>query len=111
MTDTVTNGEPAKKAKRPARSRRDWIDADGNVVEDIKDATGFGFTLLNEDGTDAYRATRQFPTTRTNLDFGFWAMGGQTKLGNIGNTVLNEKDGTTAEAAEAMTEFLSDPEK
>lgn len=105
-------GEGATKRKRVTRSRREWIDADGEVVEKIEDATGSVFALLADDGkTDAGSWPRQRPGDMSVQDFGYWSMGYQTRLGNIANTVLNEQKGTTEEACDTISEFVADPTK
>ena len=84
-------------------STRDFIDADGNVVDRMEQATGARYTLeQNGKAFDAQFGTAGSPETMFAI-FGF-----HTKVGNVANTVLNDKDapGTADDAAVEIEAFL-----
>lgn len=96
------------KPKRKEVSRRDYLMADGSVADKIESANGARYTLLNSDGTDAESFDEIFGEpgnfVTMNAIFGF-----HTKIGNVANTELNDKDepGTPADAAVAIREFIA----
>lgn len=85
-------------------SERTFVDADGVEVERMEQATGARYTLAGIGKS----FDKQFgePATESTMYaiFGFW-----TKIGNVANTVLNDKDepGTQEDAAEAIEEFVA----
>ena len=87
-------------------SERFYIDATGAVVDKIESATGGRYQLLDPaspiDFDEQFGAAGSFATM--NAVFGFF-----TKVGNVANTVLNDKDepGTFADAAQAIREFIA----
>jgi hypothetical protein len=101
---------------RIKRSTRYFIDAQGNEVDRMEQATGAGYTLVDGERTvrswEAQYAPVIAACEAANVDWHdcvFHAIFGRhTKCGNVANTVLNDKDspGTPDEAAEAVTEHL-----
>lgn len=85
-------------------SDRTFIDAAGNEVEKMELASGARYTLVQAGKSfdlqigDAGKAGTMFGI------FGFW-----TKIGNVANTVLNDKDepGTQDDAANEIADFLA----
>lgn len=88
-------------------SERTFIDAAGAEVERMEQATGARYTLVQAGKSfdaqmgDAGKLPTMFAI------FGFW-----TKVGNVANTVLNDKDapGTAVEAATEIEDFLASVE-
>jgi hypothetical protein len=101
QTDTAEAG--AATGKRARVSQRDFINANGEVVDRMEEATGARYTLV--------QAGKSF-----DLQFGeagkpetmFAIFGFHTKVGNVANTVLNDSDspGTPDDAAGAIGEWL-----
>lgn len=93
--------------KRIKRSDRYVIDSNGDEVERMELATGAGYSLVSTDGSSIKDFERQFgkPADSTTMHacLGWW-----TKLGNVANTVLNDKadPGTLDDAALAITEHV-----
>lgn len=101
-------------------SERTFIDANGNEVDRMEEATGARYSLVKETGRTEkgepiYGAEHVFdlqigeagkPATMFGV-FGFW-----TKVGNVANTVLNDKDapGTIDDAASDIDDFLRQAE-
>jgi hypothetical protein len=93
-------------------SERDYIDSKGDLVDRIEQATGARYTVGKVTG-DKFEAIDFF-----DAQFGqpgklvtmCAIMGFHTKLGNVANTILNDKDnpGTVENAAAAIKEFLSE---
>lgn len=105
MSDTT---QGAKK-ERSKVSLRDYLGPDGSVVKTIEEATGGRYALLEDDGKTVSKAfDEQFGEAGAFVTmcaiFGF-----QTKVGNVANTVLNDKDdpGTPDDAAAAISEFIA----
>ncbi len=102
--ESGTDGET--KSSRKQVSKRSFITQSGSEAERIEEATGARYTLLNPAGNldydmqfgDAGKASTMFAV------FGF-----HTKIGNVANTVLNDKDepGTPADAGESIKEFMA----
>jgi hypothetical protein len=98
--------------KRIKRSDRYVIDSNGDEVDRMELASGAGYSLVSSDGTSIKDFERQFgkPADSTTMHacLGWW-----TKLGNVANTVLNDKadPGTTDDAALAITEHVELTEK
>lgn len=91
----------ATESSRVARAIREFIDADGNKVEDKMDAKGARYTLRSNGkkielmfGSDA-------------ATFACAAMGFLTKVGNVVNTVVNGPEaGSDDDAYDAATEWV-----
>jgi len=108
------------KNKRSDRAR---IDADGKEILDVGNAAGARYSLVQQDGVDAdgdpkYKSVEDFDVyldpqhPKYIGDFGviaFATIGVHTKVGNVANTVLNnkEKPGTLDDARNAITDFLN----
>jgi len=96
----------ATKAKKKAVSKRSFILADGKEADNIEAATGACYTLLVPSGdipfAYQYGANPEFD--RLCALFGY-----HTKIGNVANTVLNDKDepGTPEDAAEELKAWLA----
>lgn len=107
-TDTA---EPTATAKRKSVSKRDFIDASGAVVDKIEEATGSRYVLIDPSAPGGhvfdYQCGEAGKLTTMAAIFGL-----QTKIGNVANTVLNDKDepGTPADAAAAIKEWLTQVE-
>lgn len=101
--------ETATTAKRKSVSKRDFIDASGAIVDKIEEATGSRYVLLDPAGphTFDYQCGEAGKLTTMAAIFGL-----QTKIGNVANTVLNDKDepGTPADAASAIKAWLTQVE-
>lgn len=96
---------------REKRSERAFINAEGKEVERMEQATGARYTL-GSGTSENFAAVRSFdiqlgeagsPATMYAV-FGF-----HTKIGNVANTVLNDKDepGTVEDAAASIEEFMA----
>jgi len=101
-------------------SERTFIDATGNEVDRMEQATGARYTLVKQTGKDAkgepiYGAEHVFDQQIGSAGalptmfgiFGFW-----TKVGNVANSVLNDKDspGTIDDAAMDIEDFIKQAE-
>ena len=85
-------------------SERTFIDAAGVEVERMEQATGARYTLVTAGKSfDLQIGEAGKPGTMFGV-FGFW-----TKIGNVANTVLNDKDdpGTADDAAAEIGDFLA----
>lgn len=85
-------------------SERTFIDASGNEVDRMEQATGARYTLAQIGKSfDIQLGAPATPATMFGI-FGFW-----TKVGNVANTVLNDKDepGTPQDAAEEIADWLA----
>lgn len=84
-----TEAEASTDSKRKQVSKRDYLDSAGAVVEKIEEATGARYTLLvpsgNVDFDEQFGKAGDFATMCAILGF-------HTKVGNVANTVLNDKD-------------------
>lgn len=98
-----TESSPAKRERKEVSSR-DFLDTAGNVVDKIEEATGARYTL-KETGQnfDMQFGEAGKPGTMFAI-FGF-----HTKVGNVVNTVLNDKNepGDATDAGASATEFLT----
>lgn len=100
--DELGTGEST--SKRKTVSKRSYLDSDGNECDKIEEASGARYTLLGDGGESfdmQFGDPGQFGTMCG--IFGF-----HTKVGNVANTVLNDKDepGGPAEAADAIRAFI-----
>lgn len=94
-------------ADRQKRSKRDFIDADGNTVKRMEEAVGARYTVLDHgEEVDSFEHIFGGPGNPTTM---FAIMGFHTKVGNVLNSVLNDKDnpGTPEQAAKAVNEWLT----
>lgn len=100
--------------KRIKRSDRYYIDTNSDEVDRMELATGAGYSLVTANGTEIQAFERQFgkPADSTTMHacLGWW-----TKLGNVANTVLNDKSdpanpGTLEEAAVAIATHVEQTE-
>lgn len=93
-------------SKRKQVSKRSFLLANGSEADRIEEATGARYTLLapsgNKDYDQQFGDAGKFATMCA--IFGF-----HTKVGNVANTVLNDKDepGTPDEAGKAIEEFIA----
>lgn len=101
MTDTTTN-ETASKRKRV--SERSFIDADGAEVERMEQATGARYKLVENGRTFDVQLGEPGKLATMFAVFGAW-----TKLGNVANSVLNDKDepGDADQAADEIDAFIA----
>lgn len=107
MADETGADVEDEKSKRKQVSKRSFITEDGDEAERMEEAQGARYTLLGtKDGEthfdeifDNAKSMRMFAI------FGF-----HTKIGNVANTVLNDKNdpGTPDDAAEAIQAFIDD---
>lgn len=103
MTNTDTAPTTAE-SKRARVSKRGFIDGNGAEVERIEEAAGASYELLGEGGQAFNFQCGEPGKAETMLAiFGF-----HTKVGNVANTVLNDKNdpGSPADAAAAIAEFI-----
>lgn len=105
--DTESNAATATESTstRKQVSKRLFIDAQGNEVDRIEEASGGRYLLLAPSGNKAF--DRQFGTPGK-LDTMCGIFGFHTKVGNVANTVLNDKDepGTPDDAAAEIEAWL-----
>ncbi len=99
------------KTPRKTVSKRDYIDVSGTAMDTIEEASGSRYVLLDPAGNHTF----DVDCTDAKL-FGVGKLltmaaifGLQTKIGNVANTVLNDKDepGTPADAAAAVKEWIA----
>jgi hypothetical protein len=95
-------------SKRKSVSKRSYLDENGETKDvKIETAKGARYTLLDPNGNQdidyVYGTNPDFD--RMCAMFGF-----HTKVGNVANTVLNDKDepGTPADAAAKIKEWMAD---
>lgn len=105
MNDTPANATAPAAEKRKAVSKRLYLLADGTETDKIESATGARYMLLDPAGNHSF--DQQFG------DAGHFAtmcaiFGFHTKVGNVVNTVLNDKDepGSPSEAAAAASAWI-----
>lgn len=97
----------ATNSKRKSVSKRSYLGTDGSEADRIEEATGARYTLLGgADGNIDF--DMQFGEAGK-LETMCAIFGFHTKVGNVANTVLNDKNdpGSPDEAAEAIREFLT----
>lgn len=101
-SDEDTDSKPSRKQV----SKRGFLKADGTEAERMEEAQGARYTLLDPAGN--HDLDYQFGKD-PNADKWFAIFGYHTKIGNVANTVLNDKDdpGTPTDAAAAIKEFLT----
>jgi hypothetical protein len=100
---------PESKSSRKQVSKRSYLLADGSEAERIEEATGARYTLLGAGAAGANQDFDQQFGDAGKLATMCAIFGFHTKVGNVANTVLNDKDepGTPQDAAQAITEFLT----
>lgn len=105
MTDIQTNG---KKPTRKQVSKRDYLNEAGEVVTKMEEAHAARYSLLGSD--HAYTLQVKGDDIDADAVAMFAVIGYHTKIGNVANTVLNDKDdpGETDDAAAAIEQFLDD---
>lgn len=94
------------ESTRKKVSQRAYIDANGAECDKIESASGGRYVLLDPAGNHTFDELFGDPGKFDTMAaiFGF-----HTKIGNVANTVLNDKDepGTPADAANAIKEWLA----
>lgn len=101
-----TQATASAESKRKQVSKRAYLLANGQEADTIESAAGARYTLLapsgNKDFDSQFGEPGQFSTMCA--IFGF-----HTKVGNVANTVLNDKDepGSPDDAAAAINEFIA----
>lgn len=85
-------------------SERTFIDAQGNEVDRMEQATGARYTLVTAGKSFDLQIGEAGKSGTMFGVFGFW-----TKIGNVANTILNDKDdpGTADDAAAEIGDFLA----
>lgn len=98
--------------KRIKRSDRYYIDSSGDEVERMELASGAGYSLVNATGNEIQAFERQFGKPADSVTM-HACLGWFTKLGNVANTVLNDKTdpGTLDDAALAIVEHIEMTDK
>lgn len=91
--------------KRKQVSKRAFIDKSGNPVDNIDEATGARYTLLAPSGNKDFDIQLGEAGKAVTM---FAIFGAHTKLGNVANTVLNDKDepGSPDDAASEIEDFI-----
>ena len=91
--------------ERKTVSERGYVNAESAVVDSIEDASGGTYKLLGDGGTTFTYVHGKNPQ----MDAKFAIFGFHTKVGNVANTVLNDKDnpGTPADAAATITDWMA----
>lgn len=104
-----TTEAPEATSKRRQVSKRAFLKADGTEADKIEEANGARYTLLSPNGNKDFDKQFGEPGTLKTMCaiFGF-----HTKIGNVANTVLNDKDepGTPDDAAAEIEAFISQAE-
>jgi hypothetical protein len=95
-------------AKKQKRSDRYFIDLNGDEVDRMEQATGAGYQLVNADGSEVKAWEYQSGLPAGNIVTMHFILGWWTKLGNVVNTIVNDKSdpGTLDDAALAVTEHI-----
>lgn len=93
------------ESKRKQVSKRAFLER-GEECDKIEDCDGAQYLLLDPAGNHTFKY--EFGKNPM-WDKMFAAFGFHTKIGNVANTVLNDKDepGTASDAADAIKEFLA----
>ena len=104
--ETGSAGDDSQETrKRKQVSKRSYLNADGSEAERLESASGGRYTLLGAaNGDHDYQFGENPDFDRMCAIFGF-----HTKIGNVANTVLNDKDepGTPDDAGAAIQEFIA----
>jgi len=95
------------------RSERYFIDLNGDEVDRMEQATGAGYSLVSKDGSEIQSWEYQSGLPAGNVVTMHFVLGWWTKIGNVVNTVVNDKadPGTLDDAALAVTEHVENCEK
>ena len=98
---------------RIKRSERYLIDINGDEVERMELATGAGYSAVNKDGSEVQSWEEQSGLPAGALVTMHFCLGWWTKLGNVLNTVINDKadPGTLDDAALAIVEHIENCRK
>jgi hypothetical protein len=98
------NGTETESSRKRV-SKRDFLDADGNVCERMEEASGARYTLLDPNGNHEFEMLFGEPGRAETM---FAIFGFHTKIGNVANTVLNDKNdpGSPSDAAEEVRAFM-----
>jgi hypothetical protein len=91
---------------KEARSKREWLNAQGEKVTQPEEATQARYRLLGgrEEGhTIDLSPVANQPLFKFAAGFGFF-----TKAGNVANTVLNSDGGSVEEADQAIADWFAD---
>jgi hypothetical protein len=103
-----TQAQEAETSKRKSVSQRDYLAADGTVVKRMEEAAGARYTLKDESGKplQAFECEMGEPGSFVTMCA---ILGFHTKVGNVANSVLNDKDapGSAADAAAEIADFLA----
>lgn len=107
----MTHTETSQTKTRKQVSKRAWLDAAGNEVEAEGDAFQGRYALILDDKT-LKNFDRNFSSITNKLDRMAAIFGWHTKLGNVANTVLNDKDepGDAGDAATAIEAWIAGAE-
>lgn len=105
--DESGSDDAPESKKRKTVSKRIYLNSDGSEADKIESASGGRYTLLgasadSQDHDYLFGDNPEFD--RMCAIFGF-----HTKIGNVANTVLNDKEepGTPDDAAAAIEEFIA----
>lgn len=100
----ASNGAAAE-GKRKRISKREYFDADGKEASGPVPGGSVRYSLLQDDAT----VLKSFDYTSQDM---FALFGFVTKVGNVANTVLNDKDapGSREDAVDEITTWLEDAE-
>jgi len=93
------------KTERKRVSKRAFLTVNGGEAERMEDASGARYTLLGSGGGDYdYTFGEDSAADKMFAIFGF-----HTKIGNVANTVLNDKEdpGSTHDASVVIEEFIA----
>jgi hypothetical protein len=103
--DAESAAADGENSKRKQVSKRLFLNTQGTEVDKMEEATGARYVLLGASGNKSF--DQQFGNAGE-LATMCAIFGYHTKLGNVANSVLNDKDepGTPDDAAEAITAFL-----
>ena len=95
--------------KKREVSDRSFIDAAGVKTEKMEDASGARYRLLDSTAPDGGHIFEKQFVSDDPATVMFAIMGFHTKVGNVANSILNDKDapGTPAEAAAACRDFIA----
>ena len=109
MSSTETTTTTTKSRKQV--SKRAWLDAAGNEVDAEGDAVIGRYSLILNDKT-LRNFDRDFSAIPSVLDRMTAIFGWHTKLGNVANSVLNDKDepGDADDAASAISAWVEGAE-
>lgn len=98
------------KRSRQARTKRDFIDGNGQIVDSMEKSAGARVGVLSDDGKTVLQSFDYVQGKNPFADLFFANMGFHTKAGNVINTVINndKEPGDASTACETLAEFLED---